>query len=273
MNLLSFFEIDAVPRVRVETYPVSVTAATGGDRYKEIAQLSIPLPELPLMPEYLKGWSGVAHLFELHRQAAKWTPMTADQRKKAEWVWKNALQKDKDSYLDAVTALHELREQGKQLSPLLWCWWRITKQIEEGYTGLAFSNIWSARIIRSTKMRRWFYEEVNQEFITRRVIWPKEAEELLLVVRDFESECAKIPSQATHAEVWKRLSARYDALMSSAQFSRDAAITRINDRVAKFDLGIWLSFDPIEYLGLSGVKSNLIQTPSAGKPVLRKRRS
>jgi len=281
LDLLSFIGVDAIPSARTQTYLVSVKTATGEDRYKQISDLAILLPKMPVMPAFMTGWSGVNHLLELHRQASKWTAMPEEQRKKAEWVWKSVLQKDSKSYLAAVAILHEFRDQGKELSPLLWCWWRIDRLIEEGFTGLAFHSIWHPQILKSPKMRRWFYEEVNQEHICRRKVWPAEASKLLDIVREFESRASRLPTGTEHTEMWYHdYSARFSSLLESARFVQDAARSRLEDRAGKFDLGVWLSADPISYLGLSGVRAQLVTPPAPpkfpdtpAKPVLRKRKT
>lgn len=200
--------------------------------------------------------------------------MTDDQRKKAGWVWKSAVKKNPDQYLKVVELFHSFRDLDKTISPLLWCWWQINRQIEEGYTGLAFAGIWHPAALGSVKMRRWYYEEINQEFILRRKIWPQEASELLKILKRYEADCEWTSDSNFHQITWATgYDARFNELLTAAAFSKSVAETRIRDRAEKFDLGIWLSSDLIDYLGLSRMSANLVSNPSdttPPKPVLRK---
>ena len=280
MDLLAYLGVDAVPKVRTAAYPVDVKLTTGKDRYAEVSALGITLPRLPVMPAHLTGWSGVQHLLDLHLQASKWTLMPEETQKKATWVWKSSVQKDPQPYLDAVAYLHELREQGKELSPLMWCWWRINQQLEEDFSGLAFKGIWHVGTLKNRKIRRWYYEEVNQDHIARRRVWPEDSERVLKLLQGYEQEASKIASTYAQSALWKAgYSAAYEEARASAQFIRDAAIGRVSARVCKYDLGVWLSADPISYLGLKQVRTRLVtsgltaELGGAIKPILRKRKA
>lgn len=221
----------------------------------------------------MTSWSGVKYLLDVHMQAAKWTAMKPDVIKKSEFVWRTAVQKNSENFLDAVKALHELRENGSDLSPPMWCWWRINQQLAEGYSGLAFASTWAPAALRSNKMRRWYYEEVNQAHISRRRVWPSEAAELLAIIQELEEKCSLTSDAERRAQLWAGHRDRYNKLLGSAQFNRDVATTRINDRVLKHDLGVWLATDPVSYLGLKQVSAQLAKTDLPSKPRLRKKAS
>ena len=272
MDTLAFFGIEAIPAQRVISYPVSIQSATGGDRYAEIAALGVYLPSLPRMPVEMTGWSGVNHLLTLHHQAAKWTAIKPDVAKKAAFVWKSAVQRDQNLFLRAVDTLHALREAGSTFSPLLWNWWRITKQLEEGYSGLAFASVWHPKILNSKRMRRWYYEEVNADHIARRSVWPNEAGLLLDMVRQFEDEATRIASTYKQSELWQNSYSRnYESSLLTARACKEQATARIRERAEKHDLGVWLSYDVIEYLGLSQVSAQLVRQGLPKGPILRKK--
>lgn len=220
----------------------------------------------------MTGWSGVNHLLTLHLQAAKWTEIKPDVAKKASFVWKSAVQKNSQLFLSAVETLHGLRKAGSTFCPLLWNWWRITKQLEEGYSGLAFASVWNPKILNSKRMRRWYYEEVNSDHITRRSVWPNEAGMLLDMVRRFEDEATRIASSSEQSELWKKsYSHSYEAALRVAQACKEQATVRIRERAEKYDLGVWLSYDVIEYLGLSQVSAQLVRQGLPNGPILRKK--
>jgi hypothetical protein len=273
MNFESFFGISPVREGRATTYTVNVALATGTDPYKEIAALSVKLPPLPSIPAQAKAWSGVAHLLEIWQQAAKWTNVPEEKRKKAEWVWKNSLKRENTqaAMLEAVEQLHKLREEGSQLCPLLWAWWRTNQLLEEGKSGLEFLSVWSAAALKSPKVRRWFYQEVDQENILRRQVWPDSVSTLLDIVKTFEAEAKRLSDPAMHKQLWlEKYSQPYKDTLESAQFIQKSAQNRVNERAARYDLGVWLSANLVEYLGLAGTSSSVVQKSLQSSTRLRK---
>jgi hypothetical protein len=269
----SYFGISPVRERQVTTYPVNVQAVLGFDPYKEVASLSIKLPSLPIIPSHMKSWSGITHLLELWQQAAKWTNMPEDKRKKAEWVWRNSLKREstQQALLGCVEQLHVLREENSQLCPLLWAWWRITKLLEEGKSGMEFLSVWSASALKSPKMRRWFYQEVDQENILRRQVWPEGASSLLSLIRQFEDEARKLPDASSHKRLWEEVYSRlYNDTIERARFVQASAQRRIKERAEKYDLGVWLSTNLVEYLGLTQTSTSVIQNSLQAKTKLRK---
>lgn len=258
---------------RVTTYPVNTALAIGIDPYKEVASLSIKLPPLPVMPAQAQTWSGVAHLLELWQQAAKWTQIPEDKRRKAEWVWKNSLKREgsQAALLAAVDQLHKLRDDGSQLCPLLWAWWRITKLLEEGKSGMEFISVWSPGSLQSPKMRRWFYQEVDHENILRRQVWPEGVSTLLGTLRAFEDEARRLPDNFAHRQLWQeKYSQVYTETLATAKFIQTSAQNRINERAARYDLGVWLSTNLVEYLGLAKATQNVVQNNLRPSTRLRK---
>lgn len=258
-----------VPAAPVASVFINIIEATGHDRYTEINSLAIELPPVPVMPSAMTGWSGINYLLSLSRQAAKWTPMPSDTQKKIDWVWKSAVQKDKDHFLLAVSTLHEFREGGKHFPPLLWCWWRMLQQIEEGYSGLHFKGIWNPKVMLDAGIRRWFYDDIDLDNITRRKIWPAEATGLLELLRKFEKEATSADSAKL---LWDfKYRKLYETLRSSALESKYQAEKALKEKANKPDLGVWLSRDVIDYVGLTQVHRRLVDSGLQTSKVRRKK--
>ncbi len=260
-------DISPVPSERDTRVPVSLTLSTGTDRYSEVATLAMELPRLPVMPSHLTGWSGVAHLFVLYKQAVKWVDIGDEVRKKAEWVWKKSVIEKGQQYLAVVDELHKLRDDGSSFCPLLWCWWKTSMQKEEGYSGLNFADIWHPAAVKSKKMRRWFYEEANTEFISRRKLWPDGASALFDLLREFEQLALDLDSEKSRANLWAdKFAFRYATLLGTGHHLREAAAARLAAMAAKFDLGVWLSNDLTKYAGLVQVQEKFsARGPSAAR--------
>lgn len=189
-------------------------------------------------------------------------------------MWSSMVKREtaKAGILATVEALHALREKGSDLSPVLWAWWRMTKKLEEPEaTGFEFLHIWSANALKSSKMRRWFYQETAFEFMCRRKFWPSSSAVALETYKEFEADAAKLPPQE-HRALWQaKYKVAYDAALADARNSRDDARYKVARAAADSDLGVWLSASPMAYLKCGAASNSLVKTKSTTVLTRKKR--
>lgn len=260
----------------VVVYPVSLVSATGGrDIYAELNACSIGIPPPPTIPPEATEWIGLQYLESCWMEAVKWLNVTAEKRKHGPQAWRSFLKKEtsREAMLNAVEALHELREKGSDLSPPLWCWWRISQLLEKGDPPFFFHSVWPAAALKSPKMRRWYYEEVAADILCRKKLWPHQAREAYALVRRFLDHASALDSAEGQRKLWDRMyGAEFDRLLQTASFVKVAADNRLSDRAKKGDLGVWLSSDIVVYLKLADVAVSMTDTKSPLTTTVRRRK-
>jgi hypothetical protein len=234
----------------------------------------ILVPAPPVFAKHLTGFTGLKELHSLWYKASKWTSLSPEKRKKSEWVWQSVIKRDstREGLLKAVDALHELRERGSDLSPILWAWWRMSKKLEEPEaTGFEFLHIWSAAALKSARMRRWFYEEIAFEHLCRRKFWPAASAVALAAYKEFELEaCLRRPEE--HKQLWlEKYKERYDTALAQARQVQDDASYKIRKAAEDSDLGVWLSPNPMAYLKCGAATSSLANLTKVPGLTRRKR--
>ena len=157
IDLLETLGIRPIASSEFVVYPVSLQGATGCDIYALLNATAISIPPPPTMPVEATQWIGLQYLEKCWMEAAKWVSITEDKRRHGPQAWRSFLKKERarDAMMETVAALTELRDKGSDLSPSMWCWWRLTQLLEKGDPPFHFYSVWSANALRSTKMRRW----------------------------------------------------------------------------------------------------------------------
>lgn len=256
---LELMGVPSVPTRTSPVYPVSILHATGSDCWEEINQTAIHVPAPTGIPPHLTGFSGLSYLFTAWEQAAKWTLMPEDRRRKGVWIW-NAILKSEEkrkTLLDSVEQLHALRATKSQLAPLLWAWWQINRKLEAGGSGLEFLSIWGPKALASSQMRRWFYEQVNFEVLGRRRFWPKASAAALELLHDFSRKASLVSPDEQRALWANTYSTQYAEMLSRAKQVQDDASWRISEKIKAHDLGVWLSADVMSYLKVKDASPSL----------------
>lgn len=275
IDLLEVLGISPVASSDRAFYPVSLLSATGRDVYAELTALGISIPTPPPIPKDATQWIGLQYLEHCWMEAAKWVDIKEDKRRHGPNAWRSFLQKDRgrDAMFAAVDALHELREKGSGLSPALWCWWRLSQMLEKGEPPFFFYSVWNANALRSPRMRRWHYEEVAADILCKKKLWPAQASRAFALVKAFTERASAIATEAEQGILWEsEYAAKYNTLVQSAGFTKTTADTRLSDRAAKNDLGVWLSADLVVYLKLPDVALSMTERPSPLTTTVRRKK-
>lgn len=228
------------------------------------------------MPVEATQWIGLQYLEKCWMEAAKWVSITEDKRRHGPQAWRSFLKKERarDAMMETVAALAELRDKGSDLSPSMWCWWRLTQLLEKGDPPFHFYSVWSANALRSTKMRRWYYEEVAADLLCRKKLWPRQTRDAYTLLRAFLDTASTLPRDEDHKALWSQAyESSFKSLLQAASFVKSAAETRLSDRASKCDLGVWLSSDVVVYLKLADVAVSMVDKKPAATTTVRRRKT
>jgi len=188
-------------------------------------------------------WDSLKVLKRCHTQALvllndpRWPPH------RAEFVVDGMLRKHPSLCTHAhefITALRALYEEGSQISPLIWTYWRISFLVSKGYSPYALKVVWSARV-GDKKVRRYFYEDSVYRSLGLQPLWPVAASQLLGVWDKLTLQAYTTEEEAQ--EEWERWRPTYEHLLAGAREQSKKIAKRIGERVVKFDIKMWYPDD------------------------------
>jgi hypothetical protein len=235
--------------------------------WQALNELSVTLPSPPALDDSLSAWEGLKVLELCYEQAIVHLGDPKYKASAAQHVVHAMVGKNAEvarCARDFVLACQELARDGSPISPLVWTWWRVTSLHKRGMSPYAAKVVWSQRI-REKKLRRFFYEETSYSALSGRPLWPRAAGQLLGLWRRLEHEVVSMSSEEA-AKLWLSWEPSARRLVEVGGAQRDAIKARIAKHVAKWDLGMWLTSNLLDYLKLPKQASALV-------PIAPKRRT
>lgn len=238
------------PRVRQAQTDLNTIA--GNRLWGDLAALKVTVPPPPTMPVYSSVWDGIAALKRCYVQALSLLNHPKYPASKAEYVLRALLAKQPTVATAAKTFAQDcmsLTVDGSSFSPLIWTYWRLQFLTEKGYSPYAVKAVWSPRIMNRS-FRRFFYEDADMVGRGGQPLWPTAASQMLGLWREAEDE-VRCMAEAEARAHWATLEPAYLKLREAAYVQREMVDKRIAERVAKWDIGLWYTRDPLAYLKLN----------------------
>jgi hypothetical protein len=220
--------------------------------WDDLAALKVTVPPPPPMPITTSVWDGVAALKTCYVRALAHLNSPHWPANKAEYVLRAMMAKHPGVATRAKTFAQDCQElaaDGSSFSPLIWTYWRVKFLTDRGISPYAVKVVWSERV-RSRQFRRFFYEDADAGSLGGQPLWPTAASQMLGLWREAEQEVVGM-SEAEAIAHWESLLPAYRKLQEAAMVQHAEVQERIATRVAKWDIGLWYTTDPLAYLKLN----------------------
>lgn len=231
---------------------VDLSSVVNHSIWQDLASTKVTVPPPPTTPTGMSLWDGVAYLKLCYQRALEKLDHPKYPAKSAPYILSGILAKQEKAAQQAKTFLedcHRLTEDGSHVSPLIWTYWRIGSLIGRGYSPYATKVVWSPRI-NEPSIRRFFYSESGYSGLGGRPLWPTAGGQLLALWHELERN-AQGMSHSDVLTLWDQWYPTYTKLLAAAHEQRDAIRARIAQRVAKLDIDLWYTTDPLTHLKLN----------------------
>lgn len=220
----------------------------------------VPFPPPVQSPVDIGAPELAEHAANVYRTCWKWV-WGGDREKLNSRYWACMAVMRKDDWAMArrlKSALREVKDEGSNLSLLIFVWWEMARAQDRGMDGVPPSSCFSPSRLTSKQVRGFFWRDCGSALTTMPHVWTRAAERAHALFADFSTYNRFLPEGRTDLakEVWEFEHAPELSRLADEHVRQyDRIADAISTRQWKYDIGLWIAADVRDYLKIADISA------------------